>query len=183
MSQKLLSRTLKTYVVFSVIVLLVSAPLFYFSLNKINIKEANRTLFIRKKEFKYYTLPTLKITDIPLVNRAQTHSKIYLNTIHLATDSLYSALYYDTLVKDYVMCRYLAFPITVEGQPYYRSIRINLVEKRYLIESIVVLFAVIISLLLIGLYYITKRLSIVIWKPFFATLKYIEQFEIDKNPK
>jgi len=48
-------------------------------------------------------------------------------------------------------------------------------------KSIAILFLVIISLLLIGLFVITKRLSINLWKPFYETLNQIEKFEIDKS--
>lgn len=39
----------------------------------------------------------------------------------------------------------------------------------------------IILILLIGLFIITKRLSITLWKPFYDTLEQIEEFEIDKS--
>jgi len=75
----------------------------------------------------------------------------------------------------------LNFPISIEGKPYTYSARINLVETEDLMKSVALLFFVIISLLLIGLYIITKRLSLNLWKPFYETLQQIEQFEIDKN--
>jgi signal transduction histidine kinase len=55
------------------------------------------------------------------------------------------------------------------------------VEKEDLMKSIAILFLVIISLLLVGLFVITKRLSINLWKPFYETLNQIENFEIDKS--
>jgi len=49
--------------------------------------------------------------------------------------------------------------------------------------AIVVLFASILILLFIGLLLINKYLSVRLWKPFYKTLRQIENFEIDKHLK
>src|SRR5690606_26525908 len=77
--------------------------------------------------------------------------------------------------------RELNLPVSIEGKPYTYSARINLVETEDLMKSIALLFFIIISLLLIGLLLINKRLSLNLWKPFYETLQQIEQFEIDKS--
>ncbi|MBL0134143.1 MAG: HAMP domain-containing histidine kinase [Chitinophagaceae bacterium] len=43
------------------------------------------------------------------------------------------------------------------------------------------MFFAIISILLLGLFFITKKLSLNLWKPFYKTLQQIESFEIDKT--
>ena len=73
--------------------------------------------------------------------------------------------------------------VTIQGKRYAYTGRINLVETQDLIKSIGILFLATISILLIGLFFITKKMSLSLWKPFYKTLQQIESFEIDKTRK
>jgi len=79
----------------------------------------------------------------------------------------------------------LRSPVTINNKSYIFSVRAYLVDDYELALITLAVFTVIILILLIGLFIITRRLSITLWKPFYETLKQIEQFEIDKtsNPK
>jgi signal transduction histidine kinase len=181
MTKKLLHKTLRAYLIFSVIVLLISAPLFYFMIEKLYIEDADEALFLRKNEFIQYTVPNVKQTDISIWNKMNRDVKIEEPTPSVFRDTIYYQHFYDTLYKENEPYRILNTPVTIEGKPYTFSARINLVETDDLIKSIARLFAFILLFLLTGLYFITKRLSIHLWKPFYQTLDAIEQFEIDKT--
>lgn len=180
MTKKLLHKTLQAYLIFSVIVLLISAPLFYFMIEKLYIEDADEALFLRKNEFIQYTIPNVKETDISIWNKMNRDIKIENPTPSVLQDTLYYRFYYDTLYAENEPYRVLNTPVVIEGKNYTFSARMNLVETDDLIQSITRLFAFVLLLLLIGLYFITKRLSIHLWKPFYQTLNTIEQFEIDK---
>lgn len=179
MNKNLLYKTSRAYLLFSVILLVVSAPLFYYSTQKLYIDETDETLLLHKNEFIKYSLPTLKITDIPNWNKFNRNNKIeaYNNT---KTDSLFYQSYHDILDSEMEPYRELNAPIIISGKPYTYSTRINLVETEDLVQNIAFLFLAIITSLLIGLFAITKRLSKRLWKPFNDTLAQIEKFEIDK---
>lgn len=179
MNKNLLYKTSRAYLLFSVILLVVSAPLFYYSTQKLYIDETDETLLLHKNEFIKYALPTLKTTDIPNWNKFNRNNKIEAYN-NIKTDSLFYKSYYDILDSEIEPYRELNTPITIANRPYTYSTRINLVETEDLVESIAFLFLAIISLLLIGLFVITKRLSKRLWKPFNDTLAQIEKFEIDK---
>lgn len=180
MTKKLLHKTSRVYLLFSVMLLIVSAPLFYYITERLYIEETDETLILHKNEFVKYSLPTLKTADIQNWNKYNRNIKIepFKNS---GKDTIFYNSYYDTLDAEIEPYRELNASILIEGNPYTYSARINLVEKEDLMKSIAILFLVIISLLLFGLFVITKRLSINLWKPFYETLNQIEKFEIDKS--
>ena len=180
MTKKLLHKTSRVYLLFSEVLLIVSAPLFYYITERLYIEETDETLILHKNEFVKYSLPTLKTADIQNWNKYNRNIKIepFKNS---GKDTIFYNSYYDALDAEIEPYRELNSSILIEGNPYTYSARINLVEKEDLMKSIAILFLIIISLLLIGLFVITKRLSINLWKPFYETLNQIEKFEIDKS--
>lgn len=180
MTKKLLYKTSKAYLLFSIVLLILSAPLFLYITQKLYIEETDETLLLHKNEFLKYSLPTLTIKEISNWNTYNRNIKIetFKNSFN---DTLFYNSYYDTLDAETEPYRELNAPILVNGNQYTYVSRINLVETEDLMESIAALFFVLISLLLVGLFIITKRLSLNLWKPFYETLQQIEQFEIDKS--
>ena len=96
MNKKLLNKTLKTYLLYSVVILIISAPLFYYATKRLYTKEADDTLLLHKKEFLKYAASTLKYTDIPLWNRFNRNAKID-SVKQVTKDTLFFSSYYDTL--------------------------------------------------------------------------------------
>ena len=180
MNKKLLHKSSRAYLLYAVLLLMVSAPVFYYATKKLYIKEADDTLMLHKKEFLQFNIATLKQTDVPVWNRFNRNVKIERSSI-VSKDSLFFNNYYDTLDKEIEPYRVLNFPVTIENVPYVYSERINLVETADLIKNIAFLFFAVISILLVGLFIITKKLSVNLWKPFYETLNRIENFEIDKT--
>lgn len=184
MTKKLLEKTSRVYVLYSVIVLIVSAPLFYTITKSLYLEETDETLILHKNEFLKYSLPTITKVEIENWNKYNRNIQIEPSN-EWNKDSLFFNSYYDSLDNETEPYREINSSIQIDGNPYTYSARINLVETEDLMESIALLFFVIISLLLIGLFIITNILSIHLWKPFNEILLQIEQFEVDKasHPK
>jgi signal transduction histidine kinase len=181
MKKKLLHKTLRVYILFSLIVLLISAPLFYFLSDKLFIDDADEALILRKKEFATYHLPSLRIADISTWNKFNRDIKIEVPGLKIQRDTIFFHFYLDTLANnENEPYRVLLSPIRVEQKPFVFMARINLVESEDMIKSIALLFCLILAALLIGLYFIT-RFSSRLWKPFYSTLETVEQFELDKG--
>jgi signal transduction histidine kinase len=159
---------------------MISAPVFYFATKSLYTGEADDTLLLHKKEFLTRIAPTLKLADISSWNNFNRNAKID-STKQVTKDSLFFSSYYDTLDAEMEPYRELNFPVSIEGKKFSYSERINLVESEDLLKNIVLLFFTIISILLIGLFIITKKLSTNLWKPFYKTLQQMEDFEIDKT--
>ena len=180
MTKKLLHKTSTVYLLFSVILLIVSAPLFYYITERLYIEETDETLILHKNEFLKYSMHNLTTAEVQNWNKYNRNMKIEPSK-NWFKDTIFYNSYYDTLEAETEPYRELNSSILIDRKPYTYSARINLVETEDLLQSIAILFLIIISLLLIGLFVITKRLSINLWKPFYDTLNKIEQFEIDKS--
>ncbi|TDE29282.1 HAMP domain-containing histidine kinase [Flavobacterium ranwuense] len=185
MTKKLLHTTLKYYVSFSLIVMLLAAPLFFFITQLMYLHETDEALMLQKEEFELLYAPELKDKDIAVWNKWNRDIKIEKVQKIISKDTLYSHSYYNNLDKENEPYRVLNSSVTINDKPYQFSARINLVDNEDFIISILMVFTMIILILLVGLFIITKRLSITLWKPFYDTLEQIEKFEIDKssNPK
>lgn len=182
MNKNFLHKILRAYLLYSLLILLIAAPVFYYATQKLYLQEADDTLLLHKKEFTAYAAPTMNETDIKDWNKFNRNRKI--NPIgNLLTDTIYTTSYYDSLDAELEPYRELKAVVTIQGKKYTYTGRINLVETQDLIKSIGILFLVTISILLIGLYFITKKMSLSVWKPFYKTLQQIESFEIDKTQK
>jgi len=180
MTKKLLRKTSNAYLLFSALLLLVSAPLFYYTTERLYIEETDETLILHKNEFIKYSLPTFKMDEISKWNQYNRNIKIKPYK-HIGNDTIFYSSYYDTLEAETEPYRELNASVRLDGNSFTYSSRINLVESEDLMESIALLFLAIIFLFLVGLLVITKRLSIKLWKPFNVTLNQIEKFEIDKS--
>lgn len=180
MNKKLLHKTAATYLVFSILILLVAAPLFYYVTRHLYIQEADDTLVLHKKEFIKYSLPGLNEADIAIWNKLNRNVNLSPAGGYRA-DSIYSKTYYDTLEAEHEPYRELLSSVELHGKPYTYMARINLVESEDLMISLALLFVVLIIILLVGLFIISNRQSKRIWKPFYTALEQMESFEIDKN--
>ena len=180
MAKKLLNKTASVYLIYSLLILSISAPLFYLVTKSLYMEETDETLVLHRNEFLKYHLPELTIKNIDTWNKFNRDVKIKPFR-KITADRLYSTFYYDELDGENEPYREFSSLITIDGKPFIYCARVNLIETEDLAESIAILFFIIISILLSGILLITKLLSVKIWKPFYCTLIQIENFEIDKN--
>ncbi len=180
MNKKLLQKTQRIYLIYFVVVILITAPLFYFIIHRMYISNADESLRLREYEFRQNNIATLRKADIPTWNKYNPDVKILADK-GLTKDSLFYTYYYETQDNENELYRELNTPVMIEGMPYTLSARINLIESEDLILGIAIVFVIIIVLLLAGLFFINRRLSGRLWKPFYQTLHQIEGFEIDKS--
>jgi two-component system sensor histidine kinase ArlS len=181
MRRKLLHTTLRAYILFSLCVLLGSAPLFYFFTEKLFLEEADETLQLHKNEFILHAVPVMKTEDIAAWNKVNRNIKIEVASTSPTQDSAFSEFYFDSLENENEPYRVLITPVTIDHKTYLYTARINLIESDDIAKNIALLFALIVGLLLVGFFILTTQLSKKLWKPFYSTLRQIEQFEVDKT--
>ena len=181
MTKNLLNKTLKFYMTFSVIVMLLGVPLFFFSTQWLYLHETDEALLVQKEEFVLFYAPKIKDNEISLFNTLNRDLKIEKYQETIVKDTLYKKSFYNNLKKENEPYRVLKTPVVINNKPYVFSAKINLVDNFDLMMSIFGVFVLIIFTLLVGLFLITKRISKTLWQPFYETLEQIEKFEIDKN--
>lgn len=181
MTKKLLHKTTRSFLVLAVIILLVSAPLFYFTSHFLYIYEADEVLVFHKEDFLRNAKKSgFSEADIATWNQYNRNANI-LPDRGLATDSIVTTEYLDSTSNEYEPLRELWAPIVINGKKYTYAEKNNLVVMEGMIVSIAVMFLLVIAFLMTGIIWLSKRSAAKIWAPFYNTLAQIQNFELDKN--
>ena len=180
MTEKLLHKTQKKYIIYAIIILIIISPLFYFISKEIYLNNADEALKLREFEFKQNIISNLKKSDIDLWNKFNTDIKIKPAS-KLSKETLFFTTYFDEIDQEAEVYREINTPIFIEGSPYTFTAKINMVESEDLMLSIALFFVILILLLLLGFFIINRKITLQLWKPFYDTLHQIEIFEVDKN--
>ena len=178
---KLLHKTIRSYFLFSLILLLASIPVFYFAIQQIVREDmdeeliASRDLVIPKikKHLLTGTIADLKLVDPNIL--------ITSTTLNKETDSLTSLDIYDSSAGELVPHRVLTSHRIINGTPIQIVITTSLVDNDNLITSIVILVFVLLFLLLAGLAVINRMLSKNIWQPFYTTLRKLQNYSVESS--
>lgn len=182
----LLSKTTKPFLVFVLIVLAISIPVYYWVVDSIWKNELdghNKT--IAKQTAKY--LNQSFITDkqleqyITLWNQLQPNTHIQaLAAGDLPKDSVYTSIHSITnqLSKGDDRFRCLSKVIKIHHRPYRFRVQANIEESKETIGVIAMVTFAFFIILVIGFLWMTKRLSKVLWQPFRDTLFKLKAFNL-----
>lgn len=180
MTRKLLHKTQKAYLIYSIITFLIISPVFYFVTEKLYLNDVDETLLLNKQRFNKQILPHFRIEDIDIWNTYNSNNQI-LKYQPLTKDSIFNKTIYSELEQEDEPYRVLYTPILIENKSFLYTENINLIESEDLLMSIVILFIILISLLLLGILVITNLMSKRLWQPFYQLINQIEEFKIDKD--
>jgi signal transduction histidine kinase len=181
MTKKLLHKTTQSFLILAVIILLVSAPVFYFVSHYLFIYETDEVLMFHKEDFvKNNADNGFSEAEIAVWNQYNRNAHIAADK-GLRQDSIFSSEYFDKTSKEYEPLRILWAPIEIHGKKYTYIEQNNLVVMEGMVVSIAVMFLLVIALLMIGIIWLSKRSAAKLWAPFYDTLKQIQNFELDKN--
>ncbi|REH00777.1 sensor histidine kinase [Flavobacterium aquicola] len=180
MSKKLLHKTTSSFLAFAIVILLVSAPVFYYISQWLYIYETDEVLHFHKGAFVKESYKNFTEEDIKAWNR-YNHNVMIVPDMGKTKDSIFGKMLYDSIAKEEEPFRVIYAPVTINGKKYTYTEKINLVEMEGMVMNIAIMFLCIIIILLIGIIWISKRSAAKIWRPFYNTLGQIHDFEIDKN--
>lgn len=180
MTRKLLHKTQKAYLIYSIITFLIISPVFYFVTEKLYLNDVDETLLLNKQRFNKQILPHFRIEDIDIWNTYNSNNQI-LASQPLTKDTIFNKTIYSELEQEDEPYRVLYTPILIENKSFLYTENINLIESEDLLMSIVILFIILISLLLLGILVITNLMSKRLWQPFYQLINQIEEFKIDKD--
>ena len=161
-------------------ILVMSAPVFYFVSHWLYIYEADEVLAFHKEDFLKESKKDFTKADIAAWNKYNRNVRI-IEDIGITNDSTFSKEYFDSTSKENEPFRELWAPITINGKKYTYIERSNLVVMEAMVISIAVMFLAVIAFLMIGIIWLSKRSAAKLWAPFYDTLHQVKDFEIDKN--
>ena len=178
---KLLKRTVKNYILYSALLLLICTPLYYLSIHRLFVNEMEEELFHHKNNFKK-TLDKLENEkDIQLYQLINEEFQLKETNKWPISDSLFTYSQYDSLEKTFVPYRALRTGVTVQGTRYELLIRESIVGNTKLVTAIVAIQTTLLVLMLIGFILINRKLSKVVWDPFYTILEKLKNYQIDKD--
>ncbi|GAB3549909.1 sensor histidine kinase [Spirosoma fluminis] len=177
---KLLNKTNRIYLAFSLVVYLLTAMAFYQISRLLIYDEVETRLRIEKRDFEAYVrvhntwssspyFVENKIEVVPVGKRASTGETF--------TDTLIRNRYDDKVIP----FRQLTFYVPIQGTMHRVAIRKSLIQTYRLIEVITITMIFFLGLLLLGTFWFQSRLSGRIWQPFYGTLSRIKGFDLRES--
>jgi len=177
---KLLTRTIRNYLLYSTLLVLVCTPLFYFSIRALVNDTLDRELRSHTEDF-FEALPYLKADDDFHFYRLMNEEFVLEKTEHLSNDTLYNQSLYDSTSGTMVPHRIFKKGVIINGAKYNLRIQESTVTSKALISAITGIQLLWLSLLVGGLVLINHRLSKSIWGPFYKILNSLKQYRIDQD--
>lgn len=185
--EKLLSKILRTFTGYALIVFAISVPTYYYLVDSIWLKELDEHNHIvaerTEKELNALNLPDDEFAkSLQLWNKIQPGTSIRVITkIQSNKDSSYVAQRRNTYAEyeDIDRFRGLLKTIRINGKPYELRIETNVEETEETVIAIAATTLLFVLLLIIGLLLLNSRLSITIWRPFQNTIAKLKAFNIN----
>jgi len=184
----LLSKTTKPFVIFLLIVLTISIPVYYYVIDVIwqdELDEHNEIV----AEKTAHELNRLNISpedlqrNIVLWNQIQPGTNI--EKISLPKDSVFTEEKYKPFSKDTTIERYrsLRKVVFIKKSPYLFTIETNIEETESTIMIISFITFFFFTLIVLGLVILNRRLSKIIWAPFNDTVNQLKKFNLNNQNK
>ncbi|PZR39881.1 MAG: hypothetical protein DI538_05690 [Azospira oryzae] len=178
---KLLDRTIKNYLLYSILLVISCTPLFYFSIRYLFEHDMDEVLIAHKDDFNRSIAYMKSGKDIDFYHLMNKEFVLRPTAVLPLRDSLFTLDLYDSSAATRVPHRIFSTGVTVNGQHYELQIRESMVNTRSLIGAIMSIQVLMLSLLLGGLVLINRRLSKKIWSPFYILLERVKKYQIDQD--
>lgn len=187
----LLNKTTKPFIIYVLVILTISIPVYYFVVDNIwqsELDEHNQIIV----EKTAYEFNQLKLSDkqleesLQLWNHIQPETNIEkISADQIRKDSVYinekALLFTSENKKERYRC--LKKVIYIQGHPYLFTIETNIEESHETIGIIAMITVFFFIMIVIGLLYLNRRLSASIWKPFRDTLNRLKTFNLNRQDK
>lgn len=181
--KRLLNKTIRPFALFSLLILLISIPVYFFIINNIWQEELDEHHQITKEktelELNALTDSVALMQTFQQFNYLSTGGKIYPLQSNVAPpDSVYSYYRFDAYHKEEERFRALRTTLYIHGKPYRFAIETNIEESDETVLAIAMVTLSFFVLLLAGFFYLNRRLSKTLWQPFYKTLASLKSFEL-----
>lgn len=178
---RLLQRSLISYIIYSIIIVLIAIPIFYLIINKMFLNDVDEAL----RQTRGQLVSQLAKADKQTIQRWNDPSgniKIMPVNKFSAEENILTISLYDSLTNEKEDFRQFTSVVSINGGYYRMSVRQSLVDSEDLSQGIVTTQIILLTVLLTGLILLTLWQSKKVWKPFYTTLDQLRKFELDKQP-
>jgi signal transduction histidine kinase len=178
---RLLRKTIRGYILYSVFVLLVAIPVFYLAIKRIVKEDADEHLQTAKTILQPRITKAILDNTVTTLNFADPDIILLPSLNHTPSESFTNKEIYDSISGELVPYRILSDNFIVDGRPWLLQVRNSMLDSEDLIESIVKVQAILLLFLLAGLLLINRNLSRRIWRPFYTALDKLRQYKVDQH--
>ncbi|HTF04608.1 MAG TPA: HAMP domain-containing sensor histidine kinase [Bacteroidia bacterium] len=182
--KKLLNRTIWPFALYSLIVLAVSVPVYFFIVEQIWEDELDEHHWITKNKVEQelnteYENPAEIPVMLEQFNRLNLGSTIRaMGSGEHPGDSVYSHYRFDPYYNEVERFRVLSAQIKIHNEPYRLIIETNIEESEETVLAIATVAISFFLILLLGFFWLNRNLSRKIWKPFYSTLDKLKTFDL-----
>ena len=177
---KLLTKTNRIYLAFSLVIYLLTAVSFYQIIRMVIYDEVENRLRVEKRDFEEYVRTHNSWSTIPYF----VENKI--EVVPARGSKFQREVFTDTLIQnrydnELAPFRQLTFYEPIQGIMHRVSIRKSLIQTYRLIEVITIVMVVFLGLLLLGSFWFQGKLSGRLWNPFYSTLARLKFFDLTSD--
>ena len=182
---RLLQLNLRSLLLYSLVLVLLSIPLSLFSIRLILNKEVDESITEQSDQFLEHIkgfeyLGDLE-TDLQVLDQLSSNIHIKPSGEQLIPKRYETVILYDSAQHEQKPFRQLSSSVDIKGKSYILTVRMSLVDNNELVIAIGSVQVAISILLAIGLLLLNRSLSKKLWKPFYKTLDQLKAYELDKN--
>lgn len=185
----LLTKTTKPFLIYVLIVLMISIPVYYFVVDTIwkNELDEHNQIIIEKTAFEFNRL---KLSDealeksLELWNQIQPETNIEkISPGQIRKDTVYTYEKQLPFISEQKKERYrcLKKVVYLHNKPYLFTIQTNIEESHETIAVIAMITIFFFVVIVVGLLYLNRKLSSSIWKPFRDTLDQLKTFNLNSQ--
>jgi signal transduction histidine kinase len=175
---KLLTKTSRYYILYTIPVILFSAVFIYFFLLN-EIGESNESILLtRVKVIENY----IAKGNTTVLNVFEVNNEVYIKEIEkdrIIPQTIKDTLMYSEIEKEYISSKMIEQNSIVKGKNYQIKVWKSTIEYDELMEVVSVVFIILLLLLFLVTAYINSKISKLIWTPFKNTLDYIKDFSVN----
>ena len=165
------------YIGVTVLVMLISIPVFYLVLQNVLTGNIDESLQNQK------TLITKKLQNVDNKNFVILENEIQVtkSSVAIPNEKLFTKEIYNKEEDEKEFFRILQFSVKSNSENYNVQIKQSLVESEDLLKIILKLLISILLILVATLLFINYNIKQKIWKPFYKTLAELKNFRVDKT--
>lgn len=179
--KNLLTKNLHTFLIYTIITMLCSAPLFYLTAKFFYTKDLDELIEYRRDDFLNVHLPDFTLADIDLWNYYNEDIQIIPPDTKYRLDKNIEEEHFNKAEGHTIYYRILYHPIEIEEQPYILSSRIPMIEAHDLLGMLVSQYGLLVIILFLSLVIVQRLISKKLWTPFYSTLETIEKFNLEQG--
>ncbi|HPH47449.1 MAG TPA: HAMP domain-containing sensor histidine kinase, partial [Chryseolinea sp.] len=178
---KLLTRTIKNYLLFSAVLVCIFTPLFYVAMQKLFLSRMDEELREHREEFGESVTHLKTEEDLELYHLMNREFLLTPIDTLPKQDIIFTEEIIDNAGEEVVPHRILKSGVVINGKNYELQIKESLVDTARLITSIMGIQIIMLTLMLGGFTFINRRLSKIIWGPFYIILDKLKKYHIDQD--